>query len=128
MESFLIERMTKAIVLWRIKAGQVTRPFLIAESVMYSDARVKAQFATNMHTVSARVKAEYWIVMVNARGLTCTISGPSTASYVNWFMTPASREEEETVKPLGEPGTENWAISTDRLSAGLIASANNLNV
>jgi len=124
VESFLIERMTKSIVLWRIKAGQVTRPFLIAESVMYSDARVRAQFATNMHTVSARVKAEYWIVMVNARGLTCITSAPSPTSYVNRSVSSASWEKEETMKPLGESGTENCAMSTDRLSAGLIASAN----
>ena len=90
MESFLIERMTKSIVLWRIKAGQVTCPFLIAESVMCSDPRVKAQFATNVHMVSARVKAEYWIVMVNARGLTWIISEPSPASYMNRFVTSAS--------------------------------------
>lgn len=90
MESFLIERMTKSIVLWRIKADQVTRPFLIAERVMYSDARAKAQFATNVHMVNARVKAEYWIVMVNARGLTWIISEPSPASYMNRFVASAS--------------------------------------
>lgn len=116
--------MTKAIVLWSIKADQVTRPFLIAEKVMHSDARVKAQFAINMHAVSARVKAEHWIVIVNARGLTCIISEPLPTSYVNLFVTSTSWEEEETVKPLGESGTENWAMLTDRLLAGLIANAN----
>ena len=32
------------------------------------------------------------------------------------------------VKPLGEPGTENCAMSTDRLSAGLMASADRWSV
>lgn len=32
------------------------------------------------------------------------------------------------MKPLGDPGTEICAMSTDRLSAGLMASANTWNV
>jgi len=117
--------MTKAIVLWSIKADQVTRPLFTAENVMHSDARVNAQFAANAHAVNARVKTEYRIVIANVRGLICTASGPIPVSYVNRFVISALWEEEEVVKPLREPATENCVMSTDRLSAGLIANANN---
>jgi len=93
---------------------------------MYSDAKVKTQFAANIHVVSVRVRAEYRITTVNRRDLTSTVVGPLPASYVSRLSISVSVEH--AVKPSGELGTVNRAISTDRLETGLIANANAWNV
>ena len=82
--------MTRAIVQWSINADQVTLPFVIAEKVMYRDARVKTQFAVNMHAVSAKVKVEYRITTVNMRDLTSTVVGPLSVLRLNFFITSVS--------------------------------------
>lgn len=105
-----MEGMTRTNELCTINASQVTVPLAIAEDVMYNVARVKIQFVTNMHVVSARVKIEYRIAMVNMRGLIPTVPGLLSVAYVNSFVTSVSLEE--TVKPLGGSGTENFTIST----------------
>jgi len=114
--------MTRAIVPWSINAGQVTLPFVMAENVMYRDAKVKTQFAVNMHAVSAKVRVEYRITMVNTRNLNSTVVGPSLVLHVNFFVTSVSWER--MVKPWGDSGTENRVISTDRFVASSMANAN----
>jgi hypothetical protein len=83
--------MARAIVPWRVNADQVTLPFVIAENVMYRDVRVKAQFAANMHMVSASVKTEYRITTVSIRDLTSTVVGPLSVLHdVNFSVTSVS--------------------------------------
>jgi hypothetical protein len=75
-----------------------------------------------MHAVSANARVEYRITTVNMRDLTSTVVGPLSVLHVNFFVTTVSREH--TVKPSGGSGTENRAISTDRLVTGFMANAN----
>jgi len=114
-----MEGMTRRNEVCSIKAGQVIIPFAIAEDVMYTVARVKTQFAKNIHVVRVSVKVEYRSAAINMRDL--TVSEPSPVAYVNSFTTSVSLED--TVKPLGGSGTENCTISTDLLVAGFTANA-----
>lgn len=102
--------MTRTIALCSIKAGQVTLPFFTAENVMYRDVRVKVQFVTDMHVVSASAKVECRTAMVNMRDLISTVLGPLSVAYVICFVVPVSLED--TMKPLGGSGTENRTILT----------------
>jgi len=104
-------------VLCRTKADQVTLPFVIAENVVYTDPKVRIQFATSMHVVSASVNVEYRIAIVRTRGLIPPMFGPLLVS----FATPASPED--TAKPSGGSDTKVTAISIDWLVTGLMANA-----
>lgn len=113
---------TSNIVLWSMRVGQVTLRSVTTGTMMYSDARVKTQFAANMHAVSATVRFEYRIATVNARARTSVVVGPLTVLYVNCFATSVSVDR--MVKPLGGSGPENTAISTGWLVAGFTVCAN----
>ena len=112
---------TSIIVLWSMKADQVALDLATTEAAMYSDVRVKTQFAANIHPVSATVRLEYWIVTVSAWTWTSVMLGPSSALYVNRFAPSALVEC--MAKPLGGSTLENCAISTDSLVAGFMACA-----